>query len=481
MTRRDESVDLDDAVAPPRPLIRLFASLREALRGTHRDYTVGSIPRAIFLLAVPMVVEMAMESLFAVVDIFWVGRLGQPEAVAVVGLTESLLALVYALAMGLSMAAMATVARRVGEKDPEGAARFAVQAIALGLLVALPLGIAGGYFSRDLLKLMGAQPETIAKCGGYATVMLGGNAVIILLFLINAVFRGAGDAVIPMRTLWLANGINLVLDPCFIFGVGPFPRLGVMGAAVATTTGRAIGVLFLIWQLARGARHVAVSRRHLALSPARMATILRLSGAGIVQALVHTTSWLGVVRVLADFGEKAVAGNTIGIRIVLLALLPSWGMSNAAATMVGQSLGAGKPERAEQAVWLAGFYNMIFLGAVGLLFVFGAPLIVRGFNDSPEVVAHGVECLRTLSYGFLFYAYGMVFVQAFNGAGDPWTPTWINVGCFWAWQVPLALLLAHPLGLGPRGVFIAVAVAFSTFAVVGALLFRRGRWKTRRV
>jgi putative MATE family efflux protein len=455
--------------------------LREALSGTHRDYTVGPIPRAIFLLAVPMVVEMAMESLFALVDIFWVARLGNPAATGTVGTTESILALVYALAMGLAMAATATIARRIGERDRDAAASFAVQAIALGLLVAIPIGIAGGLGARRILALMGARPETIAECGGYAVVMLGGNATILLLFLMNAVFRGAGDATIAMRTLWLANGINLLLDPCLIYGLGPFPRLGVVGAAVATNCGRGIGVLYQLWRLSRGTPHLTILRRHLRLVPARMATILRLSGAGILQSAIATASWAGLVRVLQTFGDTAVAGYTIGLRIIVFGLLPSWGMANAAATMVGQSLGARQPQRAERAVWLAGAYNMVFLGLVGLVFVLGAPLIIEPFHATPEVAALASNCLRTISLGFLFYAYGMVFGQALNGAGDTWTATLLNFFVFWILEIPLAWLLAHPLGLGARGVFIAITIAFSTYAVAGGWLFHRGRWKTRRV
>ena len=458
----------------------LLASIGEALRGSHRDYTTGSIPRAIFLLAVPMVIEMAMESLFAVADVFWVSRLGA-DAVAIVGLTESMISLVYAVAFGLAMAATATVARRIGEKDPDGAAVAAVQTIALGLLVALPLGVVGALTARPLLGLMGAGAETIEACGGYTAVMFGGNATILLLFLINAVFRGAGDAAVAMRTLWLANGLNIVLDPCFIFGWGPFPELGVTGAAVATNLGRGIGVLYLLRQLAKGSSHLAVRREHLCIVPERLLGILRLSGTAMFQMVISTTSWIGLVRVIAEFGSAALAGYTIGIRVVIFGLLPSWGMSNAAATMVGQSLGAGKPERAERSVWLACFYNFVFLGLVGATFVSAAPLIVSAFTRDPAVAAFGVDCLRIVSYGFLFYAYGMVLTQAFNGAGDPWTPTWINFGCFWLFEIPLAWVLAQEFALGPRGVFVAIAVAFSTYAVVGAWLFKRGRWKSRKV
>lgn len=432
------------------------------------------------LLAVPMVLEMALESVFAVVDVFWVSQLG-PDAVATVGLTESMLALVYAVAIGLAMSAAAMVARRIGERDPEAAARTAVQAIALGVAIAVPLGVAGALFSRRLLALMGASPAVVAGGGTFTAVMLGGNIVILLLFVINAVFRGAGDAAIAMRVLWLANAVNLVLDPCFIFGLGPFPELGVTGAAVATTTGRGLGVLFQLWALSRGRGRLRVQRAHLRLEPAVMLRLLRVSGSGILQTVVGTASWLGLVRILARFGSSALAGYTIGIRMVVFALLPSWGMSNAAATMVGQNLGAGKPERAERAVWVAGFYNMLFLGAVGLLFVSAPGVLARLFTRDTAVVAHATDCLRFVSYGFLFYAWGMVLTQAFNGAGDTWTPTVLNLFCFWLFEIPVAWLLAVRSGGGPRGVFAAITLAFSLLAVVSALLFRRGRWKNVQV
>jgi putative MATE family efflux protein len=432
------------------------------------------------LLAVPMVVEMAMESLFAVVNLAWVSRLGK-HAAAAVGVTESLLAILYAIAMGLSISATATVARRVGAKDREGAGRAAVQVLALGVLVSIPFGIAGALGGRRLLEMMGLESAAIEVGSGYAATMLGGNAVILLLFLLNAIFRGAGDAAVAMRSLWLANGINLVLDPCLIWGLGPFPELGVTGSAIATTIGRGCGVLFQLWQLGRDRGHVGVRRDQLRFAPAEMMTILRLAGTGILQALVMTASWTGLVRVLTGFGDAALNGYLIGMRVVVFALLPSWGMSNAAATMVGQNLGAGRPDRAEQAVWRAGRYNVIFLGGVSVAFIVGAPWIVRAFTADLEVVPYAIDCLRIISYGFVFYAYGMVLTQAFNGAGDTWTPTWINVFVFWLFEIPLALLLARGLAMGPRGVFTAIAVAFSTLAVVSAVIFRKGRWKTRRV
>jgi putative MATE family efflux protein len=457
-----------------------WATVREAMRGSRQDYTEGPIGRAIVLLAIPMVLEVALESVLAVVNVFWVGRLGA-DAIATVGLTESMLALVYAVAMGLSMGAAATVARRIGEKDPERAAAAAVQSIALGVVVAVPIGIAGAMLAPRLLVAMGAQPSVIATGSRFTAIMLAANVVILLLFLINAIFRGAGDASIAMRSLWLANIINLLLDPCLIFGLGPFPRLGVTGAAVATCIGRGTGVLFQLWTLSRGRGRIVIKRRHLSIDPAAMLRLLRVSANGIVQVAVGTASWIGLVRILSSFGSAALAGYTIGIRIVIFAIFPSWGMSNAAATMVGQNLGAKKPDRAERAVWIAGFYNMIFLGTVGAGFVLFTRPLIGLFTPDPQVLAFGADCLRFVSFGFPFYAFGMVFTQAFNGAGDTWTPTKINLFCFWLWEIPLAWVLAHRAGMGPRGAFVAVMVAFSTLALVSGTLFRRGRWKEKKV
>jgi putative MATE family efflux protein len=443
----------------------VWSVVRDAVRGVPHDYTSGSIGRAIVLLAIPMVLEMAMESVFAVVDVFWVSRLG-PDAIATVGLTESMLTLVYTAAMGLSIGVSAVVARRIGEKRPDEAAEAAVQGIALGLVVAAVVAVLGITLAPKLLGLMGASTQVIAIGSGYTRMMLGGSATVLLLFLINAIFRGAGDAAIAMRVLWLANIINILLGPCLIFGLGPFPQLGVTGAAVATTIGRGTGVLYQLYHLSRGHARIAVRREHLALKPAVMASLVRLSGSGTFQVLV---------------GTAALAGYTIAIRLVIFCLLPSWGLSNAAATMVGQSLGAGKPERAERAVWIAGAYNMLVLGATGVLFIVFANQIVGLFTHDPTAAPTGVLALRTMSYGFLFYALGMVLTQSFNGAGDTWTPTWINLACFWLWEIPLAYILARVAGLGPFGVFLAITIGYSTLALVSAVLFRQGKWKLRRV
>lgn len=458
-----------------------WPTVREALRGAEgRDFTEGPIGRALLLLAIPMVLEVALESVFAVVNVFWVNRLGA-EAVAVVGLTEAMFSVIYALGMGLGIGATAMVARRIGEKQPAEAARVAVQAILLGFLVALPISVGGGIFAPELLRLMGADATILAGGTGFTRVMFVGNFVVLLLFLINAIFRGSGDAAIAMRCLWIANLGNLVLDPLLIFGIGPFPRLGVMGAAVATTVGRGIGVAYQFYRLARPDRRFVIERHHLRLDLGLMRRLVRLSSTGIFQILIGTTSWIGLVRVLATFGATAIAGYTVAIRVVLFALLPSWGMSNAAATMVGQSLGAGKPDRAEASVWRAGRYNLAFLGSVAVLFVALAPLIARLFTSDPDVARYATQALRTVSLGFPFYAFGMVLSNSFNGAGDTATPTAINLCCFWLLEIPLAYALAIPLGLGPEGAFVAITLAFSILAVVSGVLFRQGRWKTKRV
>jgi putative MATE family efflux protein len=467
-------------VAAPESPVSWWRILRESLRGSHMDFTTAPISQAIVMLAVPMVMEMFMESIFAVVDVFWVAHLGA-NAVATVGLSESMLTIVYTVAMGVSIGAMALVARRVGEKDYDSAARTAVQSIVLGLFIAAIIGVIGATYAKDLLRAMGATEEVIATGSGFTTVMLGGNVTVVLLFLINAVFRGAGDAAIAMRVLWLGNALNILLGPCFIFGLGPFPELGVMGAAVATNIGRGTAVLFQLSLLARGRGRVVIHRRHLGLDFSMMASVLRLSGASTLQILINTSSYIGIVRIISSFGSVALAGYTIGIRIIIFALLPSFGMSNAAATLVGQNLGAGHPERAEQAVWKACFYNAIFLGSIGLAFIVFAPALIGIFTQDPAVQPYAIDCLRIVSLGFLFYAYGMVLTQSFNGAGDTLTPTYLNLGIFWALEIPLAWVLAHYTPLGPRGVFAALAIAFSMLAIVAAFLFKRGAWKLKKV
>ncbi len=467
-------------VAATTPEASLWTTIRESLAGSHHgSYTDGSIDRAIVLLAIPMVLELVLESVFAVVDVFFVSRVG-PDAVATVGLTEAMMTMIYAVAMGLGMGATATVARRMGEKDPEGAAIAAVQAIALGLLVAIPVGLLGFSFARPILALMGATPDVLAH-SSFTAILFGFNGVILMLFLINAVFRGAGDAAIAMRVLWIANAINICLDPCFIFGLGPFPRLGVTGAAVATTTGRSIGVLVQLYYLSRRDGRLSIARRHLRLDPAVMLSMVRLSGSAVLQMFIGTTSYIGVMRIIASFGSISVAACTIVIRIIMFVLMPSWGLSNAAATLVGQNLGANQPERAETSAWRACWFNVAVLGVLGILFVVFADVVVGWFTRDPEVAPIATLGLRIISGGFPFYAAGYVLTQSFNGAGDTWTPTLISLGCFWFFEIPLSYLLGLTFGYGPPGIFWAMAIAFSVMSLVSAWLFRRGRWKLKRV
>ena len=458
----------------------LWESIREALRGSHQDYTSGSLNRAILLLAIPMVLEMVLESLFAVVDVFFVGRIGA-NAVATVGLTESLLSLIFAVAIGLSMSTTAMVARRIGEKDPEDASVAGVQAVILGLSVSALVGVPCFIFAPRLLQWMGASPEIVATGSGYARIALGGSGAVLMLFLNNAIFRGAGDAAIAMRLLWVSNVINLVLDPCLIFGLGPFPRMGVTGAALATFTGRSIGVLYQLYRLGRGTERLPSLARHLRVNLAVLWRLIRVSITGILQFAIAHTSWIGLVRIVSTFGAAALAGYTIAIRILIFVILPSWGLSNAAATLVGQNLGAGKPERAESSVWRTGFYNMIFLGAVGVVLILFAEPTVRLFTQDPEVVPLAASCLRILSYGNIGYAYGMVMLQSFNGAGDTITPTWVNLFGFWFLEIPLAYWLAIPMNLRSKGVFFSIVIAECSIAAAGILLFRRGRWKQQKI
>lgn len=462
----------------PQPSLR--SSILEAIRGSHQDYTTGSLNRAILLLAIPMVLEMVLESLFAVVDVFWVGHLGA-DAVATIGLTESMLTLVFAVGLGLGMSTTAMVARRVGEKDHDGASIAAVQAIILGVVASLIMGLPCWFLASRLLHWMGASSEIVAMGTGYTRIALGGSGVIVLLFLNNAIFRGAGDAAIAMRLLWVSNIINLVLDPCLIFGWGPFPRLGLNGAAVATFTGRSIGVAYQFYRLMRGTERIQVAVRHLRVNFAVLLRLVRVSVTGILQFAIAHTSWIGLVRIVSLFGAAALAGYTIAVRVVVFAILPSWGLSNAAATLVGQNLGARQAERAEASVWRTGLYNMLFLGSIGVLFVVFAEPIVRLFTHDPEVVRLGAMALRIVSYGNIGYAYGMVMLQAFNGAGDTLTPTVVNFFGFWLFEIPLAYWLAIRLGLESRGVYFSIVIAEGTIALASVLLFRRGKWKKQQI
>ena len=471
------------------PAAGVWGEMRAAMRGEPRDYTSGPVGRAVLLLAVPMVLETLAESIFAVVDIYFVSKLGA-WATATVGVTETLLHLVYTVAIGLSIGVTAMVARRVGEKDTDGAARTTVQAIFLGLSVAALIGTIGGIFAPQLLALMGADEAMVSQGAGYTRIMLAGSFTVLLLFLINAAFRGAGDAAIAMRVLWIANGINIFLDPALIFGWGPFPAMGIQGAVIATTIGRGIAVALQLWWLARAGGRLAIAWHHVQIIPSIMWRLMRLSATGIFQVFVPVASWIGLVRILAGFGSEVLAGYTIGIRMIIFALLPSWGVSNAAATMVGQALGADKPDRAERAVWTAAFYNMLCLGSISVVFFLFAQPIVTFFanvgdplraDEVANVIAWGTQCLKIVSLGFVFYAYGMVLEQSFNGAGDTWTPTYINIFCFWLFELPVAYFTAHWLGWGPTGVFVAMTVAFSVLAVVAGVMFKRGSWKEKTV
>jgi putative MATE family efflux protein len=454
--------------------------VRDALRGTRHDYTSGSISRAIVLLAIPMVLEMLMESLFALSDVFFVSRLGA-SAVATVGLTESMMIIVYTLAMGLAIGGSAMVARRIGEKDANGAARAASQALLLGASASVILGLVGAVFAPQLLRVMGAESDVLATGTTFTRVMLGGSGTAFLLFVVNSAFRGAGDAAVSMRVLWLANGLNIALGPMLIFGIGPFPEMGVTGAAVATTIGRGIGLLFALRVLLRGAGHLRVAREHLVVELETMRTLLRLSVNATFQVLVGSLSWMVLIRLMAGFGSAAMAGYTIAVRMVMFCLLPAWGLGNAAATMVGQALGARDPARAKAAVWTAAKYNVVFLGTVAALFVLLTTPIVALFTHDTAVHDVAVPGLRFMAFGFPLFAFGMVLTQAFNGAGDTRTPTRINIGVFWIFELPLAWALARYTTLGPQSVFVSVLAAYSLLAAVSVVAFRRGRWQTATV
>ncbi|MFN0243152.1 MAG: MATE family efflux transporter [Planctomycetota bacterium] len=470
-----------DTTTPATPEPRSFwRQAKAALGGAELDYTQGSLSKAVWLLAIPMVLEMVMESTFAIVDVFFVADLGA-DAVAAVGLTEAMLTIVYAVAFGMAVAATALVARRIGEKNKAGAVRAGTSAIAIGVIAGLVIGPPCAFFADDLLRAMGASPSVVETGTRYAQIVLGGNVVVLLLHLANGVFRGAGDAALAMRALALANGINIVLDPCLIYGWGPFPELGLTGAAVATTTGRTIGVLYQLRMLRRGTGRLALRGPACRVEPPIMIEILRLSAGTVGQFLIVTTSWVVLVTFLADFGSVVLAGYTIAMRIVAFAFMPAWGFTNAAATLVGQNLGAQKPDRAERAVWLTGLYTMGFLAVVTIVFVTLAPELVGIFTEDPDTTTVAVAALRTVSYGYVFYAWGMATMQGFNGAGDTKTPTWIHFFCFWLFEIPLAWALSQHTELREHGVFWSVCIAESSFAVVGVLMFRRGKWKSAQV
>ena len=466
---------------PPAPAHRRFRErLRTLLHGSDEDFTRVDLRRGVLVLAVPMMLEMFGEALFAICDGFMVARLG-PRALATVGMTEAALELVYAVAIGLGMATTALVARRYGEGDARAAARVAVQSIAIGVVFAIAVSIAGILAAPHVLRLLGGDAETIAAGATYTRWVFGGSIAVVLIFLLNAVFRGAGDAGIAMRALWLGNAINIVLDPCLIFGLGPFPELGLTGAAVGTTIGRSIAVVYQLRCIGRKSARVRIERADIALDMPIVKDLLRVSIGGIGQFLVASASWIGLVRILAQFGPVVMAGYVVALRVVIFLLLPAWGLSNAAATLVGQNLGAGQPDRAERSVWITGVYNMIFMGVIAIVFLFAAEPVVSIMTTDPAVRPIAADCLRIIGYGYVAYAWGMVMLQAFNGAGDTTTPTVLNAVCFWVVQIPLAWWLAVPMGVGPAGVFWSIAISYTLSAIVGIILFRRGRWKTRKV
>jgi putative MATE family efflux protein len=456
----------------------MLVFLRESLSDNDVDYTSGPLGRALGLLAIPMMLEMSMEAIFAVVDIAFVSRLGT-DAVAAVGITEALITVLYAIAIGLGMGVTAMVSRRIGAKQRDAAARVTGQAIWVCAVLSIVVGVPGVIFAEDMLRMMGATEGVIEQGTGFTAVLLGGSASILYLFLLNAAFRGAGDAAVALRSLWLANGINIVLDPCLIFGLGPFPEMGVTGAAVATTIGRGLGVAYQLYYLFDGRGRLEFHVRHIVLEFALMRRMVIISIGGIGQFLIATASWIVIMRIVAFYGSGAIAAYTIALRIIEFVFLPAWGLGNAAATLVGQNLGAGRPDRAEASAWRAARYNMFFMSGLGLLSVIAAPTIAGLFSSDPDVLRYGASCIRILGIGYPMYAVGMIMIQALNGAGDTATPSTLNLLAFWLVQIPLAWLLAEPLTLGPNGVFWAIVMSESLLTALSVVVFRRGNWKQR--
>lgn len=454
--------------------------IRLALAGDETNILSGSIDRAIILLAIPMTLEMMMESLFAIVDIFFVSKIGV-NAIAVVGLTESMLTITYSLGWGLAMGTTAMVARRVGEQDKAGASAAAVQSIYLAVIISIPITLTGIFFSEDLLRLMGAAQNIIHEGSWYTKIALGSNLIVILIFLINGIFRGAGDASLAMRSLWLANSINIVLDPMLIFGIGPFPELGIAGAAAATVIGRAFGIIYQLYHLNKGKGLIKIHKNNCQFKPDIVLRLIKLSAGVTAQFIIASASWIFLMRIMSTFGSIALAGYTVAIRIVIFTLLPAWGFSNAAATMVGQNLGANQPERAEKSVWRTGYFNMLFMGSVMIIFFAFGNNIATFFSEDKAVVFNAAQCLRIFAMGYLFYAFGMVLVQSFNGAGDTRTPTLMNLFVFWMLQIPLAYTLAVLFNVGSTGVYYSIVISESTFSIIGYFLFKRGKWKAVKI
>ena len=461
-------------------LVGLWRLIQEALSGEEKDYTNGKIGKALFMLAIPMVLEMIFESVFAVADIFFVSKLGD-DAVATVGITESITTIVYAIGFGLSMATTALVARRIGEKKPEEAAKISFQAIATGAFASIFIAIIGIFYSRDLLALMGANENIINEMSGYTTIILGSNIIIMLLFINNAIFRSAGDAALSMRVLIVANCLNIILDPLLIFGLGPIPAMGVEGAAIATSIGRGLAVVYQFVMLAKGSGKIHLRREHIRIKLDTIKQLINLSIGGIGQNIIATSSWIGLMRIMAEFGSAAIAGYTIAIRILIFILLPSWGLSNAAATLVGQNLGAEQPDRAEQSVWKAGKINVIFLGLIGVIFFLFPGFFIELFTKEQAIVSNGIQALKIISLGFIFYGLGMVLLNSINGAGDTKTPTLLNFISFWLIEIPVAYLLAIQFGWDQKGVFYSIIIAEMCLTLIAFAWFKQGKWKLKKV
>jgi len=458
----------------------LFRHISHAISGKEEDYTKIKISKAILYLSIPMVLEMLMESLFAVVDIFFVSKLGA-DAIATVGITESLMTIIYAIAFGLTAGTSAIISRRTGEKNLEGAKSGAVQAIFMGIIISLILAIPFVIFTKEILGFMGANDVIVHQYSSFTRLLLGSNVVVMLLFVINSIFRSAGNPAYSMRVLWIGNIINMVLDPILIFGLGFIPALGLMGAAIATTTGRSIAVIYQIYILFHSSSKFRLMLKDLKIELGLMLKILKLSVGGIFQSIIATSSWVIMVRLISQFGSEIVAGYTIAIRIVVFALLPSWGLSNAAATLVGQNLGANRPDRAERSVQITSLVNIVFLGVIGAILIVFPQMFIRFFISTPSVLAHGALCLRMISLGFIFYGLGMVMMQAINGAGDTKTPTWINFFCFWIFEIPLAIFLTNILEMNEFGVYLAIPIAETALALIAFWVFKKGKWKLKKV
>lgn len=462
-------------------LKKLLKDIKIAIKGEEKDFTTGTIGRALFLLSVPIVLEMSMEALFAICDVFFVSRLGNDEYLATIGLTETSLFVVESLAIGIAMAATAVVARRIGEKNKAAASVAAFQAILITILFSALIGVLGYFYAGDMLRLLGGSEELVTHGSGYTRIMMVFNVTLMMLFTINAIFRGAGDAAIAMRTLILANGLNLILDPCLIFGLGPFPAMGFEGAAIATNIGRGVGVLYQLYYLTNAKSLITITWKNIKPRWDIIKNLLYLSGGSAGQHLITSASWLFMITIVAAFGSKVVAAYSIAFRIIVFTILPSWGIAMGAATLVGQNLGAGQPDRAEQTAWKAAYYNMLLLVSISIVIIIFAPHCMRIFSDDPIIISNGVWALRIIFAGYVFYAYEMVIGQAFNGAGDTYTPTFLNFIAFWIIQIPLAYCLAHYTPLQSTGIYVAIAISSTILALMAVYVFKQGKWKLKEV